>query len=116
MPVPSRQTIFVDGYPPYIVERDRSWPSSWAADAWMWAHSMALICPRCLKQWAILHFEGDENIHPQGAFCEEHGDGRLLLRYGSPDKPLLAALPPDLLRREFELAIRFAEQGDRDGT
>lgn len=89
----------------YDLERSRSWGSEFSDDAYNYSHSLALICPKCLKQWCVMAFQGDEHIHPQGAFCAEHGDGRLLLEYGPIDLPLLRSLPEELLRRELLLTL-----------
>ena len=106
----TQQTILLDGYPPFTLERERSWPSAYADDAYNYAQSLALVCPCCLEQWCIMAFEGDEDLHPQGAYCEKHGDGRLLLAYGPIDEPLLASLPEALLRREFALTLKRLEK------
>lgn len=100
-----KQTLFLNGFPPFEVERERSWQAD-DPSAWNYSHSLALICPKCLSQWAILAFEGDEVIHPQGAFCQQHGDGRIFLRLGAIDQPLLSVLPEALLRREFHLTMK----------
>ena len=116
MPIPSTQTILLDGFPPTELFRERSWPSEYSPEAWNYANSLALICPRCLRQWAVLAFAGDLDIHPQGAYCEAHGDGRLLLALGPVDWPLLSALPEALARREFYLTLQYLEKEIENGT
>lgn len=115
-----RQTLLVEGKV-FSVERERSWPSEW--DGWGYAHSQALICPKCLKQWAVLAFEGDEFIIPQGAYCSSHEgkekwfwnrprvSGSLFPVY-SLDLPLLNALPEELLKRELLLTLKRMEKED----
>ena len=102
-----KQSILLDNQL-FELDRARSWPGD-TFGGWNYAHSRALICPKCLSQWAILAFEGDEILHPQGAFCAAHGDGRLLLEFGAIDLPLLAAMPEPLLKRELILTINRLE-------
>lgn len=117
-----KQRLLVEGAP-YEIDRPRSWPSEFADDSWMFAASVALICPRCLRMWAVLAFEGDADIRPEGAYCRRHiprdlwfsnrprVPGSILTGY-SWDRPLLAALPEPLLRREFELHLQRLEMDD----
>lgn len=99
----SLQTILLEGQV-WELERPRSFPGT-EAGAYGWSRSMALICPKCLKQWCVMAFSEDTDIHPQGQFCTQHGDGRLLLAYGPLDESLLSALPEALLRRELLLTL-----------
>lgn len=107
MPIPSLQTLWIDGLPPAEFTRERSWPSDFGG--WNYAHSLVLVCPRCLARWAVLAFD-EEDMHPQGVYCEHHGDGRLIHAGGAIDHPLLNALPEALLRREFELTLKELER------
>lgn len=104
------QTLLIEGSI-FTIERARSWPSEYSDDAYNYAHSLALICPRCLERWAVMAFEGDNDLHPQGAYCANHGDGRLLLNFGPIDIPLLLALPLELLKRELLLTLKRLEIG-----
>lgn len=109
---PSKQTIFLDGKA-WEIFRERSW-SPTEPNSYAFAHSVALICPRCLRQWAIMAFEEDEDTSPTPEYCLAHGGGSLFLRYGSLDLPLLRALPEELLKRELLLHINRLEK--RDGS
>ncbi len=102
-----KQTLFISGYPPFEVERERSWAAR-EAELWSFAHSEVRVCPTCLTQWAVLSF-GERDHHIQGAYCEKHGDGRLLHEFGSIDLPLLEVLPTPLLEREFRLTLKRIE-------
>ena len=123
----SLQTLFLDGFPPFRVERPRGWQADEDSLGWDFAHSKALICPICLKQWAILHFEEDREHHIEGAYCERclpsledsSRRGRVCIPgsiFGSGtyfiDRPLLAVLPEPLLRREVALTFRQMEAGE----
>lgn len=99
------QTLFINGFPPFEVERWRSWKPDPDEDGWNYAHSYTLICPRCQQQWAILAFAGDEDLHIQGAYCDRHGGGTLFWDWHF-DRELLRVLPEPLLRREFTLTMR----------
>ena len=105
----ARQRIFVPGVGVWEVSRYRSWVAT-PPDGYHYVHSESLVCPRCLKVWAVLHFQGDGDPKVQGAYCAEHGDGRLLSIYGPLDVYLLEALPEPLLRREFELTLKYLER------
>lgn len=114
-------SIFLPGVGRWTVERARSWPAE-LGEGWSFSHSSCYICPRCLKQWAFLAFEGDEILHIQPQFCERcpptagskwFADrpvvpGSLLWGY-CLDRPLLESLPPELVRREFQLTLKRME-------
>lgn len=116
------QTLLVEGKV-YSVSRPRSWPSEFGDNGWKFAHSIALICPKCLDRWAVLAFEGDEDIRPEGAYCAKHEGkekwfwnrpvvaGSILPGY-SYDFPLLEALPEELLKRELMLTLKRMENED----
>jgi hypothetical protein len=80
------------------------------------AVSQLLICPRCHKTWAKLEFDGDRCAWPVAQFCENCNEpdewipvpGSLLNEegWGIIDDSLLAALPEELVRREFNLHIK----------
>lgn len=106
---PSIQTVFISGFPPARLERQRSWSSLWDAEGYGYAHSQALICPRCLKQWALLQFSEDTETHPQGQYCELHGGGTLFWDWHF-DPELLKALPEALLKREFDLTLKQLQE------
>lgn len=123
-----KQRLLVEGSVFYI-ERPRSWPSEFTEDTppelggWNYAFSLAFICPRCLTRWAVLSFEGEEELHIQGHWCAKHRPERAHNLWNSNrpyvpgslfptyviDRPLLAVLPKPLLRREFELTMKRME-------
>lgn len=126
MPCLAKQTLLVEGQL-YHVERERSWPSEFEdSDGWNWAHSLVYVCPRCLKQWAVLHFPEDRDIHVHGVWCQRHRPERehnlwqadrvyvpgSLFPLYVVDRPLLRVLPTPLLKREFELHLRRMEMED----
>lgn len=117
-----KQRLLVEGSL-YEVERERSWPSEFGGGGWQFAQSVAFVCPVCLKQWAVLHFHQDREIFVQSSYCRQHTPeerhrlwkadrpyvpGSLFPNYVI-DRPLLAALPRPLLKREFELHLRRME-------
>lgn len=102
----AKQTLLVENAL-YEIERERGWQVD--GDAYGFAHSLAYVCPKCHKIWAILAF-AEEDTHIQGAYCAQHGDGRLLLHYGSIDEPLLENLPEELLKRELLLTLDRLEK------
>ena len=80
-------------------------------------HSSALFCPICRQAWAETHAEPDEVHVPQMVSCEvcEWSDelhpvpGSLLVNdifSDGVDWELLELLPPELLKREFNLTLR----------
>ena len=91
------------------------------ADSTKVAVSHCLICPACGRTWATLSFPDDRLIWPRAAFCGclNYRDdwlpvpGSLLVEegYGAVDDQLLLALPPDLLRREFDLHMKVFSNG-----
>lgn len=77
--------------------------------------SIAKVCPKCLRMWAILDIGGTYSI--QGQFCQRcsftydlYGavPGSLLDDYSSQtvDWDLIRYLPEELLKREFDLHVR----------
>ncbi len=102
----SLQRILVEGRT-FVLERSRSWQSPFSTDdtARGFAVSHALICPRCLTRWAVLHFEGDEDIYARSQYCAKHGGGALMGKW-SFDPELLRSLPKELLMREFSLTLK----------
>jgi len=83
------------------------------------AKSHALFCPSCQEIWAILHFVDEREIWPVAQFCEHCRPSRddytwypvagsILVEegYGVVDDSLLAGLPPELIKREFDLHIK----------
>lgn len=80
------------------------------------ARSQALFCPVCAKTWAILKIDEEPLVWPKPVSCEDCN----YPRYWAPvpgsilgeencgfiDTCLLAALPLDLLKREFRLTLR----------
>lgn len=115
------QTIAILSLPPFEVQREWSWVST-PPDGWSIARSYAYICPVCLKQWAVTLLEGDQEYVIQAAYCERHHPanwnptwcvpGSILVGHGDYlDWPLLDVLPEELLRREFNLAMKEIERG-----
>lgn len=104
---------------PYRITCSFSWAEH-AESGWLYANSVNLICPRCQKQWAQILLDHDEAkglLWPTPAFCGECGPstsprfkpaGSLFQHYF--DLPLLYALPPDILWREFVLHINHEER------
>ena len=82
------------------------------------AYSQLLVCPMCTHIWATLKFVDEELCWPVAQFCElchprekfslHPVAGSLLVEegYGVIDDSLLAALPPELVEREFNLHLR----------
>lgn len=82
------------------------------------AQSQILICPKCTRTWAKLTFmDGLDQYHwPRAAFCNlcniKHAlcpvPGSIFVEEGwcIIDDALLAVLPAELLRREFELHLK----------
>lgn len=114
------QTIFISGLPLVQIERERSWTfDEREPRGYQYAHSVALICPRCLTKWAVLSF-GDAEHHVQGAWCARCLPADPGFHPGTVpgsilggwifDQPLLEALPEHLLRREFELHLKEYER------
>lgn len=125
MPCPGVQQLWLKAEEPRVrtFERDMSWSNDTAG--WSMARSHAWFCIACWDFWAISKLEdlyGGQLIvrtHP----CEKHRDsdheeliipGSIIPDIGYPgwgliDWPLLEALPVDLLRREFNLHMAFAE-------
>lgn len=110
-----------------FVEIKRYW--SWKmpdSDGWSTARSVGFVCPVCLKVWAMLSFP---EVEPrfQASRCQQHRkleksveacrvDGSIIedigyAGWGLIDYALLYALPADLLRREFDLHLQYAEKG-----
>ena len=82
-------------------------------------HSAAFICPYCLTQWARLQVDDEKYFQLREISClacylpgtySAQVPGSLLenpwIRPGGWDKELLEVLPPDLLRREFDLHLK----------
>src|SRR6266849_624663 len=89
------------------------------------AYSGVMFCPVCCLIWAKLTIETGEFTLFRGARtipCEKHSQachedrrpvaGSLLDNptANGIDEPLLAALPPDLLKREFDLHLKAFEE------
>lgn len=114
------QTLFISGLPPIQVQRPRAWTYDESEPkGYSYAHSLALVCPKCLAQWAVLSF-AEPDHHVQGMWCSRctpadptfHPGmipGSILGTYNI-DYPLLEALPEALLRREFELHLKEYER------
>ena len=85
------------------------------------ACSQLLVCPACSRPWAMLHLlDEDPFVWPYAAFCGciPYRDdwrpvpGSILIEegWGLIDESLLAALPPELVRREFDLHLKAYSQ------
>lgn len=105
----------------YTVERAGAW-SHQNDGGWTSAAVLAFACPVCLKVWGILGEEGTE-VRFVTSPCIKHAtqttpgrvDGSLLYSYsvfehGNFDRPLLEALPLELLRRELFLHLDYFEK------
>lgn len=96
---------------------------AWSTTGLGWSSPIPLgfVCPVCCKVWGILAIEERELIFTASP-CVRHAgyspyrvDGSLLYSYstfeaGNFDVALLDALPPELLRREFELHLNHYEK------
>ncbi len=79
--------------------------------------SAALVCPLCLKLWARLEVEGEDEHEVRGIPCATHDTachpdlrpvaGSLLdFPHGNVyDGELLDRMPPELIEREFRLTL-----------
>lgn len=98
----------------YFIHREHSFTGH-DSNGWYEAHSEILVCPRCHKSWAELLFVDDQDWWPTSAYCEQCNvkddwhpvPGSILVEegYGVIDTALLAALPKELVEREFKLHI-----------
>jgi hypothetical protein len=73
------------------------------------------FCPKCFQQWAIVLRNGDlGGAEMQISRCEACGDGTILgtSNYNQVDLVLLESMGEDLVRREFELALKTFDSGD----
>jgi hypothetical protein len=85
-------------------------------------NDLAFICPECLDVWATIEAEGDRPYQIQVISCENHLSTHWILNpipgsildnsmfSNGPDWDLLAALPIELLRREYNLHIKQFER------
>jgi len=93
---------------------------SFGSDTYL-AKSHALFCPSCQTVWAILKFVDDTEVWPVAQFCENCDPkasvlyspwypvpGSLLVEegWGVIDESLLAVLPEQFLKREFNLHLK----------
>lgn len=107
---------------------DRPSRVSWIEGQGGWiVHSTALICPKCLKVWATLTFQGDTHHEIQAASCalcnhlwnvpgtpHRSVPGSILVNdlSNGTDWGLLECLPVDLLRQEFFLHLNAYQESD----
>lgn len=110
------QTIFLNsGFcRTYAITREAF---SWREGEGGWPiHAGAMICPVCLRLWATLSIEGEHSHELRGVSCEtcqwrdefHPVPGSLLDNdtCNGIDWGLIEALPPELLRREFDLTLK----------
>jgi hypothetical protein len=107
------QHITIKGTPEAFVHREHSYNGQTKV-----AYSHMLICPKCCQIWATLRFLQDDDglVWPVAQFCEECASkddwhpvpGSILKEegWGVIDNSLLAALPPELVKREFNLHMK----------
>lgn len=83
-------------------------------------YSSVFVCPVCCEVWAKTEVEGDSVHEARGVCCPTCIWDRGKLQFLSPvpgslldnwtcggvDWPMLDAMPPDLLYREFELTLK----------
>ena len=112
------QQITLDGVGIFYVHREHSFGGEGHV-----AHSQVLVCPMCHHNWATLKFVDEPLCWPAAQFCElchihERFDlhpvaGSLLVEegFGVIDDSLLAALPPALVEREFNLHLKAYSNG-----
>jgi len=84
-------------------------------------HSGVMVCPICLSMWAYLPMEGQLIYQPRAVSCASPCmywsefspvPGSLLEAptfWDGVDWELLDLLPPELLRREFNLTLKAAD-------
>ncbi len=80
------------------------------------ACSVLIVCPTCHRMWATLKFVDTQIAWPRAQWCEGCNQkdpwhpvpGSILIEegWGTIDDSLLAALPPDLVAREFYLHLK----------
>lgn len=110
------QMVMVEGKT-YYLHRNHAFPGH-TLDGWHVASSQILVCPTCWEPWAVLKFVDDQQAWPTAQFCRSCSPpadnnwypvpGSILVEegWGVIDTALLAALPEDLLRREFNLHMK----------
>lgn len=95
-----------------------------SSEGWTTHQNLGFVCPVCCKVWGVLSSGQGELVFTtsccsrhagQGEYSFSRVDGSLLysystFEYGNFDLPLLAALPPELLRREFDLHLNHFER------
>jgi hypothetical protein len=76
----------------------------------------ALFCPGCVRIWAKMPVEGsNRNWMVFTVPCEEHPEAELPYKLAGSvlfdwDSEILRLLPPEMVKREFELHMRYWEQ------
>ena len=104
----------------FVVERVGAWQHD-GSEGWTSAQNLGFVCPVCCKVWGILSgLEGELSFIT--SCCSRHTsnkrtrvDGSVLYSYstfdyGNFDRALLAAMPPALVRREFDLQLKHFEK------
>lgn len=100
--------------PTYYVHREHAFHSGYGG--WMVPVSYLLVCPQCFETWGMVKYLEDRQAWPVSQYCAACGvkddwhpvPGSILLEeaYGTIDTALLAALPEELIRREFDLHMK----------
>lgn len=100
------------------IEREHSF-----ADETHVAYSYLLCCPLCSRIWFRHILRESSFVWPRAGFCEQCAvtpdrlrpvPGSILIQEGLDliDDQLLEALPPELLKREFDLHIKALDNGN----
>jgi hypothetical protein len=112
-------TLIGKDYGPYTwkIEREHSFNGQLNTAA-----SYMLVCPGCQRIWAKHIIEGHDLLYPRAQFCDMCNivpdgwhpvPGSLLIEegWGVIDDSLLAAMPADLLEREYNLHTKALDNG-----
>lgn len=111
-----RETILLDNVC-YELQREHSFETP--SGGWISPRSSLLVCPGCQRTWAWMQIGEETTLWPHAAFCSRCPAPRENWLMGPPgsllfplgycifDEPLLEALPPELLLREFNLHIEW---------
>lgn len=107
------QHFFIEGVSYASVERHHIIRSSTVIPPF----GYAFFCPDCTRLWAIAPVEGEKSQAVKSACSKHVGDFPSLYPSGSIwldwDDDFVSALPPDVLKREFDLHLTFLNRNLR---
>jgi hypothetical protein len=118
-----KRTLFIEGSY-YQIEQEHSF-RGYDFDGWYSVWSVALVCPGCVRVWAMLTVAEAQRhvaVNQYCARCRPAKDEHWLVKNAPPgsilheeglgviDTALLEALPDVLLKREFELHLASLER------